>query len=189
FRSWQYSFFVPQDVEGLMNAHGGAEAFGRKLDGLFAASSQTTGRDQADITGLVGQYAHGNEPSHQIAYLYAFAGQAWKTQAMVRRLMDTMYSAKPDGEIGNDDCGQMSAWFVMSALGFYPVTPGLDYYVLGTPLFPRATIHLENGREFVIRADGASAGTPYIRSARLNGLAHSRGAIDYATVAAGSDLV
>jgi predicted alpha-1,2-mannosidase len=187
--AWQYSFFVPHDVEGLMRAHGGAEAFARKLDALFSASSRTTGRDQADITGLVGQYAHGNEPSHHIAYLYTFAGQAWKTQAMVRHLIDTMYAPTPDGEIGNDDCGQMSAWYVMSALGFYPVTPGANYYVLGSPLFPRAILRLENGREFVVRAEGASARAPYIRSARLNGLQHSRSVIDYATVAAGSELV
>jgi putative alpha-1,2-mannosidase len=117
---------VPQDVEHLMQAHGGPEAFARKLDGLFSADSRTTGRDQADITGLVGQYAHGNEPSHHVAYLDAFAGQPWKTQAMVRRVLDTMYHAQPDGESGNDDCGQMSAWYVLSALGFYPVTPASD---------------------------------------------------------------
>jgi len=187
--AWQYSFFVPQDVLGLMAVHGGADAFRRKLDALFAAPSRTTGRDQADITGLVGQYAHGNEPSHHIAYLYAFAGQPWKTQAMVRRLVDTMYSPKPDGEIGNDDCGQMSAWLVLSALGFYPVTPGSDEYVIGSPVFPRASIQLENGRTFVIRAEGASGRAPYIKSARLDGATYSRSALDYERVAAGGELV
>jgi predicted alpha-1,2-mannosidase len=186
--AWQYSFFVPQDLDGLMRAHGGPEAFARKLDGLFAADSKTTGRDQADITGLVGQYAHGNEPSHHIAYLYALAGQAWKTQAMVRRLVDTMYAPKPDGEIGNDDCGQMSAWLVLSALGFYEVTPGSDQYVIGSPLFSQATIHLENGREFVIRAGGASPTAVYVRNARLNGLAYAKSYLDYKDVAAGGAL-
>jgi predicted alpha-1,2-mannosidase len=187
--AWQYSFFVPQDVEGLMRLHGGPEAFARKLDALFSADSKTTGREQADITGLVGQYAHGNEPSHHIAYLYAFAGQPWKTQAMVRRLIDTMYAPKPAGMIGNDDCGQMSAWLVLSALGFYAVTPGSDQYVIGSPLFPLATIHLENGRQFVIRADGASSKAAYVRSARLNGAAYSKAYLDYTAVAAGGEMV
>lgn len=186
--AWQYSFFVPQDVDGLMRAHGGPAAFARKLDALFAASSQTTGRDQADITGLVGQYAHGNEPSHHIAYLYDFAGEPWKTQTMVHRLVDTMYAAKPDGEIGNDDCGQMSAWLVLSALGFYPVTPGSNQYAIGTPLFPRAIIRLESGRELVIRADGVSTSAFYIRSATLNGARYTKTALDYAVVAAGGTL-
>jgi len=154
--AWQYSFFVPHDVEGLMAALGGREAFARTLDALFDADSALTGREQADITGLVGQYAHGNEPSHHIAYLYALAGQPWKTQAVVRRLIDTMYAARPDGLSGNEDCGQMSAWLVLSALGFYPVAPGSDQYVLGSPLFPAATLNLEDGRRFVIRASGVS---------------------------------
>jgi len=186
--AWQYSFFVPHDVGGLISAHGGAEPFARKLDALFAASPRTTGRDQADITGLVGQYAHGNEPSHHIAYLYAFAGQPWKTQAMVRRLAETMYSAKPDGEIGNDDCGQMSAWLVLSAIGFYPVAPGSDQYVLGSPLFRQASIHLENGRTFEILAEGGSGRTPYIRSARLNGAAWTKSYLTHAAVSAGGVL-
>jgi predicted alpha-1,2-mannosidase len=186
--AWQYSFFVPQDIEGLMGALGGPAALASKLDALFAASSQTTGRDQADITGLIGQYAHGNEPSHHIAYLYAFAGQVWKTQAIVRRLIDTMYAARPDGEIGNDDCGQMSAWLVFSALGFYPVTPGSDQYVLGSPLFPKATVHLENGRDFTIRAGGVSPQAMYILGARLNAAPYTKSYLDHSAVAAGGEL-
>ena len=122
--SWQYTFFVPQDISGEMEALGGPAAYAAKLDSLFAASPQTTGREQSDITGLIGQYAHGNEPSHHMAYLYAYAGQPWKTQERVREIMDTMYAARPDGLIGNEDCGQMSAWYVLSALGFYSVCPG-----------------------------------------------------------------
>jgi len=167
--SWQYSFFVPQDVAGHIAALGGPEAYAAKLDALFEAPARTTGREQPDITGLYGQYAHGNEPSHHIAYLYAFAGQPWKTQMRVRHLMDSMYTARPDGLAGNEDCGQMSAWYVMSALGFYSVVPGEDEYVIGTPLFPRATVRLPNGRTFTIVADGVSARRPYIRSATLNG--------------------
>ena len=186
--AWQYSFFVPQDVEGLMTLLGGPDALGRKLDALFGASSQTTGRDQADITGLVGQYAHGNEPSHHIAYLYPFAGEPWKTQAMVRRLVDTMYAPRPDGEIGNDDCGQMSAWLVLSALGFYPVTPASDQYVIGTPLFPKATVRLESGRELVVKADGVSPQAMYITAATLNGAAYTKSYLDYAAVTRGGTL-
>jgi predicted alpha-1,2-mannosidase len=187
--AWQYSFFVPQDLDGLISAHGGADAFAKKLDGLFSADSKTTGRDQADITGLIGQYAHGNEPSHHIAYLYDFAGQPWKTQAMIRRIVDTMYPHDPDGEIGNDDCGQMSAWLVLSALGFYEVTPGSDQYMIGSPLFSSATIRLENGRSFVVRANGASPNAVYIKSARLNGASYTKSYLDYAVVAAGGELV
>jgi predicted alpha-1,2-mannosidase len=185
--AWQYSFFVPHDVEGLIRLYGGDEAFVRKLDAMFAADSRTTGRDQADITGLIGQYAHGNEPSHHMAYLYAYAGQPFKTQAMVRRIMDTMYAARPDGLSGNEDCGQMSAWFVLSALGFYPVAPGSTHYVLGSPLFERATIRLENGREFVIAATGAGAG-PYVQQVRLNGADHPAASLEHGAIAAGGEL-
>ena len=122
--SWQYSFFVPQDIAGLMEAMGGREAFEAKIDSLFAAPQQTTGRTQADITGLIGQYAHGNEPSHHIPYLYALAGRPDKTEAAVRRIMNSLYSSRPDGLCGNDDCGQLSAWYVLSALDLYPVCPG-----------------------------------------------------------------
>lgn len=186
--AWQYSFFVPHDVEGLIRLHGGDEPFVRKLDAMFAADSKTTGRNQADITGLIGQYAHGNEPSHHVAYLYAYAGQPWKTQAMVRRIMDSMYFARPDGLSGNEDCGQMSAWFVLSALGFYPVAPGSTEYVLGSPLFDRATIRLENGRTFTITASGVERG-PYVQRARLNGSEHRRAALEHASLAAGGQLV
>lgn len=122
--SWQYSFFVPHDVVGLMRAMGGPTKFVAKIDSLFAAPSQTTGRTQADLTGMLGQYAHGNEPSHHIPYLYALAGRPDKTEAAVRRIMNSLYSSRPDGLCGNDDCGQLSAWYVLSALDLYPVCPG-----------------------------------------------------------------
>jgi predicted alpha-1,2-mannosidase len=187
--AWHYSFFVPHDIEGLMRLLGGREKFAEKIDGLFAADSRTTGRDQADITGMIGQYAHGNEPSHHMAYLYAYAGQPWKTQAMVRRILTTMYAAAPDGLSGNEDCGQMSAWYILSALGFYPVAPGSTEYVIGSPLFDSATIALENGKRFVIRANGASRGASYIRSARLNGVAHDSPFLDHGAIANGGELV
>lgn len=204
--AWQYSFFVPHDLDGLMRAHGGDEAFARKLDGLFTADSRTTGRNQADITGLIGQYAHGNEPSHHVAYLYAFAGQPWKTQAMVRRIVETLYAPAPDGESGNDDCGQMSAWVVLSMLGFYAVTPGADHYVIGSPVFDRATIALENGRTFVIHtadpggpsaatgqhtaaAPSATAPRVYIQRASLNGAAYTHAFLRYRDVADGGEIL
>ena len=186
--AWHYSFFVPHDVEGLIRLMGGPEKFADKVDALFAADSRTTGREQADITGMIGQYAHGNEPSHHMAYLYAYAGQPWKTQAMVRRILDTMYADDPDGLSGNEDCGQMSAWYILSALGFYPVAPGSTEYVIGSPLFDSATINLENGRRFVVRARGASAGAGYIRSARLNGSVHDRSFLEHAAIADGGEL-
>lgn len=187
--AWQYAFFAPQDIDGLMALYGGREAFAAKLDALFAADSALSGREQVDISGLIGQYAHGNEPSHHIAYLYAFAGQPWKTQALVHRIMREMYSARPDGLAGNEDCGQMSAWFVLSALGFYSVTPGSTQYTIGSPLFPKATISLENGRSFVIRAEGASPKNVYIQSARLDGKPYTHAFLEYATIARGGELV
>lgn len=186
--AWQYSFFVPHDLSGFMARLGGPAALERQLDRLFSEESRTTGREQVDITGLVGQYAHGNEPSHHMAYLYAYAGAAPKTQAMVRRLLDTMYRNAPDGLIGNEDCGQMSAWFVLSALGFYPVVPGRPEYVLGTPLFPKATLKLENGRRFVIRAQAPAADRPYVQAVRLNGRPHPRAWIDHEALMAGGEL-
>lgn len=183
--AWQYSFFVPQDVEGLMKLMGGTEAFARKLDALFAADSRTTGREQADITGLIGQYAHGNEPSHHIAYLYAYAGQPWKTQAMVHRILDSMYAPAPEGLSGNEDCGQMSAWYVFSALGVYPVAPGSTRYVLAAPVFDVARIRLEPNREFVIT--GAGEG-PYVQRASLNGQTYGHAFLDHSDIARGGEL-
>lgn len=146
---WQYNFFVPHDVNGHIDLLGGPDAYATKLDSMFTADSQTTGRNQADITGLIGQYAHGNEPSHHMAYLYPFVGQHRRTAELVEEIRNTLYSDLPDGLSGNEDCGQMSAWYVWSAMGMYPVTPGSDQVIVGTPLFDRVKVapaHL-NGRE------------------------------------------
>ncbi len=166
--AWQYTFFVPQDVGGLMQLFGGKEQFADKLDSLFNAPEEVTGRPDPDITGMVGQDAQGDEQSHHIGYLYDYAGQPWKTQSVIRRIMK-LYTDSTDGLPGNDDCGQMSAWYVFSALGFYPVTPGQNTYAIGTPLFRKATIDLGNGKKFVIDAPGASDAAKYIQSATLNG--------------------
>ncbi len=166
--SWQYSFYIPQDINGYMEMTGGKKKLEKKLDSLFAASSQTTGRQQSDITGLIGQYAHGNEPSHHIAYLYNYTGKANKTQELVHKIMTTMYHNTPDGLTGNEDCGQMSAWYVLSALGFYPVTPGSTDYMIGSPQFSLAQINLENGKSFIINSPGASDQHFYIQSALIS---------------------
>lgn len=186
--SWQATFLNQHDVPGLIAAMGGDAAFEAKLDALFTADSTLPEGAPPDISGLVGQYAHGNEPSHHVAYLYAYCGAAWKTQAMIRRLLTEMYKATPDGIIGNDDCGQMSAWFVLSALGFYPVDPVSATYVLGSPLFSRAEVHLGNGRKLVVEAPGNGPATPYVHSVRWNGRPHTRSWIAHADLMRGGTL-
>jgi hypothetical protein len=166
--AWQYSFFVPQDVNGWIQLHGGVASAEEKLDDLFTANSETSGRDQADITGLIGQYAHGNEPSHHIPYLYNFVGAPYKTQKLVRQIMEELYSDQPDGLSGNEDCGQMSSWLIFSAMGFYPVTPGSTDYILGSPWFDKVTINLENGNIFEIRAEDQSNENIYVQEVSLN---------------------
>lgn len=187
--SWQYTFFAPQDISGLMRLMGGQRGFVRKLDQMFAAESRTTGREQVDITGLIGQYAHGNEPSHHVAYLYNYAGEPWKTQARVRQIMDQFYKPTPDGLIGNEDCGQMSAWYIFSAAGFYPVTPGSTTYAIGSPLFPEVRFNLENGKSFVVKAEGVSDKNFYIQSATLNGKPYSKSYLEHQDLMSGSELV
>jgi len=167
--AWQYSFFVPQDVTGLMELMGGEERFIEKLDLLFTESSETTGRVQTDITGLIGQYAHGNEPSHHMAYLYSYAGEPWKTQYYVDQILNRFYSEAPDGLCGNEDCGQMSAWYIFSALGFYPLTPGSPNYAIGAPLMKDVSLLLENGNTFRIYAPERSEENIYVQSISLNG--------------------
>jgi putative alpha-1,2-mannosidase len=186
--SWQYSFFVPQDISRLIELEGGSEKFAAKLDELFTTDQKLAGREQADLTGLIGQYAHGNEPSHHIAYLYNYAGQPWKTQRYVRQIMVEFYKNAPDGLIGNEDCGQMSAWYVLSATGLYQVTPGSPYFDVGTPLFPLVKYHLENGKTFTVRADGVSSKTGFVASARLNGINLQVPVLPYADVQTGGTL-
>ncbi len=186
--AWQYSLYVPQDISGHMSLLGGKEKLAAFLDSLFNAPTKLTGHKQPDISGMIGQYVHGNEPSHQIAYEYNYAGQPWKTQAMVRRIMKEMYSDKPDGLSGNEDCGQMSAWYIFSALGFYPVCPGSDHYAIGSPLFKKATIHLENGKDFTVVASGNDNKSIYINSAKLNGINFTKSYLMYDDVKNGGVL-
>jgi predicted alpha-1,2-mannosidase len=151
--SWQYSFYVPQAIPELINKNGSKENFEKKLDDLFHATTKTTGRTQADITGLIGQYAHGNEPSHHIAYLYNYTGNYSKTAHYVDTICNSFYTNKADGLIGNEDCGQMSAWYVFSTLGFYPVCPGANEYALGKPQVDAITLQLHNGKKLEIVKD------------------------------------
>ncbi len=166
--SWQYTFFVPQDVYGLVEMLGGANKFDKKLDELFTSNSKTTGRDQADITGLVGQYAQGNEPSHHIAYLYDYIGKPWKTQERIHQLLTDFYKNSPDGLIGNEDCGQMSAWYVLSSMGFYQVCPGNPSFSVGVPLFKNVKINLENGKTFTVNTSNFSEKNKFIKSTSIN---------------------
>lgn len=167
--AWQSSWFVLQDVPNLIAMHGGKEAFGNKLDALFAESSLIEGEHSSpDISGLIGQYAHGNEPSHHIAYLYNYADQAWKTQEHVREIMDSLYTTAPDGIPGNEDCGQMSAWYVMSAMGIYPVNPVAAEYQFGSPLFDKVEISLKDDKKITILAQGSSSDKAYVKNVYWN---------------------
>ncbi len=170
--AWQYTWFVPHDVQGLINFEGGRENFINKLDTLFTMSSEVK-ETVSDVTGLIGQYAHGNEPSHHTLYLYDYAGAPWKTQNLARKVMDELYHDGADGLCGNEDMGQMSAWYVLSSMGFYPVAPGQNVYAIGSPEFSKVILHLDrtfnNSDEFIIETLNNSRENKYIQSATLNG--------------------
>jgi predicted alpha-1,2-mannosidase len=187
--AWQYTFFVPQDIDGLIKLFGGKEKFAAKLDTLFGVSSELAGKyETKGITGMVGQDAQGNEPSHHMPYLYDYAGEPWKTQQVVRKITSKWYTDKPDGLCGNDDCGQMSAWYVFSAMGFYPVTPGQNTFAVGSPLFRKVTIELNNGRTFVIEAENASSKNEYIESAALDGSPYDHAYLTQSDLSSGGVL-
>lgn len=185
---WQATFLNQHDVYGLIRHMGGDAKFEAKLDGLFNAPSTLPKNAPPDISGLVGQYAHGNEPDQHVAYLYAYVGAPWKTQRMVRRLLTEMYKNAPDGIIGNDDCGQMSAWFLFSSLGFYPVDPVSGAYVFGSPLFDRAQLKVGGNKTLVVEAKGNGPDKPYIQSVTWNGRPWTKSWIDHATLAKGGTL-
>lgn len=187
--AWQYSWYVPQDIPGLIRAMGGNAKFVAKLDQLFDAGVDPAHfKNVEDITGLIGWYAHGNEPSHHIAYLYDYAGAPWKTQQRLKQIMDSQYAPRPDGLSGNDDLGQMSAWYIFTALGFYPVTPASDVYAIGRPFVPRATLHLSNGHDFVVSAAPMDDAHPWVGAVTLNGRALEQPTIRHADILAGGEL-
>ena len=166
--AWQYSMFVPQDINGLINLHGDQNKFISHLNRMFTTESDMADHDIPDITGLIGQDAHGNEPSHHVAYLYNFVNQPWKTQQRIHQIINEMYTTKPDGLIGNEDCGQMSSWFNFSSMGFYPFCPGTEEYQIGTPQFDEVTINLENGKKININSKNLTNDNYYIQSMIVN---------------------
>ena len=186
---WQYAFFVPHDISGLIEGHGGKDNFEQHLDGLFNNDSELEGRHQADITGLIGQYAHGNEPSHHMAYLYNCIGKPEKAQYMVHKILNDMYYSSPTGIVGNEDCGQMSSWYVLSAIGLFDINPGDPYYVIQTPLVNKASLKLENGNSFSIKKTGIENDEIYIAKVELNGKVMDRNYLHIDEIMKGGELV
>ena len=184
--AWQYTWHVQHDVPGLISLFGGEEAFLNKLDSVFTVELKTT---QADVTGLIGQYAHGNEPSHHVTYLYALAGRPERTQELIRQIFDTQYRPEPDGLCGNDDCGQMSAWYMFSAMGFYPVDPVSGNYVFGAPQMPKIVLNLADGKTFTVIAEGISEENKYVESITLNGEPYTKNYITHEDIVNGGTLV
>jgi predicted alpha-1,2-mannosidase len=186
--AWQYNFYVPQDVKGLTQLFGGRKEIKNKIDSLFTLQAPIGGRDMKDITGLIGQYAHGNEPSHHMAYFYNFLGHPEDTQERVWEIMNQLYSVHPEGLSGNEDCGQMSAWLVMSAMGFYSFTPGADYYTIGAPWFKKITLQLENGKQFIIDNKNFSSKAIYVQKSYLNGIEDNRSFLNHKDIVSGGEI-
>lgn len=186
--AWQYTWLVPHDIPGLVELFGSESKFIEKLDSLFIVEGVMGEKASADITGLIGQYAHGNEPSHHVAYIYPFVGQQWKTAEKVREILTTLYDDTPSGLCGNEDVGQMSAWYVMSSMGFYQVAPAGGIYIFGSPLLGRAIVNVGKGRSLEIIARNNSPENIYIQSVRLNGQPYTKSFIKHADVVAGGVL-
>ena len=185
---WQYTFFVPQDPYGLIELFGGDKPFTAKLDNFFTNNDSMGEGASSDITGLIGQYAHGNEPSHHVAYLYAYAGEQWKTAEKVRFIMDEFYTDKPDGIIGNEDCGQMSAWYLLSSMGFYQVNPSDGVFVFGSPCFKKVEMKVRGGNTFTVEAPNNSKENIYIQKVYLNGKPYNKSYITYEDIISGGTL-
>ena len=187
--AWQYSWYQPQDVGGLIALLGGDDRLSAKLDAMFDARIAPHQYDAVeDMSGLIGQYVHGNEPSHHLAYLYAYAGQPWRGQARLKQIVDSQYRPAPDGLVGNDDLGQMSAWMIFTALGFYPVAPGSNQYVIGRPFVDRAVLRLPNGRRFIVDTEGLSDAHPYVGTVTLDGAPLSRSYLRHDEIMRGGTL-
>ena len=184
--AWQYTWHVQHDIPGLIKLFGGEEAFLNKLDSVFSLKLETK---QADVTGLIGQYAHGNEPSHHITYLYTMAGKPERTQELIRQIFETQYRPEPDGLCGNDDCGQMSAWYMFSAMGFYPVDPVSGNYIFGAPQMPKIVLNLADGKTFTVIAENISKENKYVESITLNGQPYEKNYITHEDVMKGGTLI
>lgn len=188
--AWQWTWFVPHKVEGLVKLMGGRKEFVGKLDSLFTASSALEGEaTSSDISGLIGQYAHGNEPSHHILHLYNYVNQPWKTQDLVDNVLHNQYHNAPDGISGNEDCGQMSAWYILNSIGFYQVCPGKPVYSIGRPLFDKATVNLPNDKKFIVTTKNNSKTNKYIKSATLNGKPLNKPFFTHNDITMGGELV
>ncbi len=185
--AWQYSFYVPHDVTTHIELMGGDEQYIAKLDTFFTLESDDENAP-SDFVGLFGQYAHGNEPSHHMPYLYNYAGAAWKGQELIRKTMSELYTTSPDGLCGNDDCGQLSAWYLFSAMGFYPVCPGQDMYAIGSPIFDEVSIDLPNGKTFTVNSTNASKENMFIQSAQLNGEDYPYSYITHTDILKGGEI-
>jgi predicted alpha-1,2-mannosidase len=186
--AWQYTWLVPQDVEGLMRLLGGEKKFIAKLDSLFTQKGEMGKEASADITGLIGQYAHGNEPGHHITYLYMFAGQPWKTADKIRYITDSLYTDKPDGICGNEDVGQMSAWYIWSALGLYPVHPANGVYVFGSPVMDDAVLKLPGEKRFHLLVKNNSPLNKYIQRVTLNAKPYTKSFILHQDIMEGGEM-
>ena len=189
--AWQYTWHVQQDVPGLISLFGGKDAFCERLNMLFTAIDSRgfdNVKKSSDITGLIGQYVHGNEPSHHIVYMFALADKPSRTHELVREVCDKFYLPAPDGLCGNDDCGQMSAWYIFACMGFYPVDPCSAEYVIGAPQADRIVVNLENGKKFTIKAKNLSRENKYVKSVTLNGKPHTSKTISHADIMEGGTL-
>ena len=186
--AWQYTWHVQHDVEGLISLMGGKQAFSTKLDSLFYLRSENA-VNVLDVTGLIGQYAHGNEPSHHVAYLYTYVDKAYKTQELIREIFDRFYLPEPSGLCGNDDCGQMSAWYIFSAMGFYPVNPVGGEYIIGAPQLKRIVLHLPENKTFTVEAVNLSKQNKYVKAVALNGQEITDFRIQHKDILAGGYLI
>src|SRR5690606_10413502 len=187
--AWQHSFFVPHDVLGLKQLYGG-DGLEMKLDSLFSISSTITGENASpDISGFIGQYAHGNEPSHHIAYMYTFIGKPWKTQSLVRQIVDSMYLDQPDGYAGNEDAGQMSAWAVWNIVGLYPANPVGGEYVIGSPMVDGATFNLADNKKLEIRILNNSPVNRYVQSVQFNGRKYEKSYFMHSNLIQGGEII
>ncbi len=190
--AWNYGLYVPQDIDKMIEIMGGKESFSQHLDSLFTMKIDDKFINQhEDITrdGIIGNYVHGNEPGHHIPYLYNWTGKPYKTQARVRMILETMYGPSVDGLCGNDDAGQMSAWYVFSSLGFYPITPGSPYYALGSPLVKEAIIHLENGKTLTITVENQHRNNVYIKSVSINGKSLKGNLLSHNDIMNGGEII
>lgn len=187
--AWQHSFFVPHDVRGLANLYGSHSKLSQKLDSLFSVKSELTGGNTSpDVSGMIGQYAHGNEPSHHIAYMYSFLGEPWKTQERVRQIVDSMYHDQPDGYAGNEDCGQMSAWAVWSIAGIYPANPASSEYVIGSPAADEVIFRPGGGKELRFKAINNSKRNIYVQEVRFNGKKYDKTYFTHADIINGGEI-